>query len=101
MLRPFIASGHLALKPTITAAQLRAARALLGWSARELASRCGVSLSAISRAEKVEGTPHMQMRNLDAIRITFEKNGIEFLNGNGVKILQSPSVGQPNTRLGG
>jgi len=63
---------------SITAAQMRAARALLGWSTRELASRCGVSQSAISRAERVNDTPHMQTRNLNAIRATLEKHGIGF-----------------------
>lgn len=72
---------------SITAAQLRAARAFLGWSARELASRCGVSESAISRAERVNGKPRMQARNLNAIRATLEKHGIEFLAANGVRLL--------------
>jgi len=76
----------LSLAP-ITAAQLRAARALLGWSARELADQCGVSHSAISRAERAKGTPHMQPRKLSAIRAVLEKHGIEFLAANGVRLL--------------
>lgn len=73
-------------KATITAPQLRAARALLDWSVRELARRCGVSNSAISRAERVSGDPHMQARNVDAIRRALEESGIEFLAGNGVRL---------------
>jgi transcriptional regulator with XRE-family HTH domain len=77
------------LKAPMTAAQLRAARALLGWSARELASRCGVSHSAISRAERVSDTPQLQARSLNAIRATLEKHGIEFLATNGVRLLSN------------
>jgi transcriptional regulator with XRE-family HTH domain len=39
----------------ITAAQLRAARALLGIDQRELAQRCGLSLPMIQRMEASEG----------------------------------------------
>jgi transcriptional regulator with XRE-family HTH domain len=69
----------------ITAAQLRAARAFLRWSARQLAKKSGVSHSAIARAEKVEGSVHLQAHNLNAVRATFEEHGIEFLDANGVR----------------
>jgi len=39
----------------ITAAQLRAARALLGIDQRELAQRCGLSVPTIQRMEASEG----------------------------------------------
>jgi transcriptional regulator with XRE-family HTH domain len=71
----------------LTAAQLRAARAFLGWSARQLANKCGVSHSAIARAEKAKGMPRMQARKLNAIRSVFEDHGIEFLGSNGVRLL--------------
>jgi len=74
------------LKPAITGAQIRAARALLGWSARDLSRRCGVSHSAISRAEKSDAVPTMQQRNLDAIRAAFEIEGVEFLNSSGLRL---------------
>jgi transcriptional regulator with XRE-family HTH domain len=74
------------LKAPITAAQLRAARALLDWSVRDLASRCGVSQSAISRAERANGEPQMHARNLKAISAALEANGIEFLATNGVRL---------------
>jgi len=74
------------LKPTVTGAQIRAARAFLGWSARELASRCGVSHSAIARAEKAGSKLSMQERNLNLILIVLEKHGIEFLGDNGVRM---------------
>jgi len=75
-----------AAKPAITGAQIRAARALLHWSVHDLSQHCGVSESAISRAEKVDGMPGMQGRNLDAIRAAFEAHGIEFLDANGLRM---------------
>ena len=39
----------------ITAAQVRAARALLGIDQRELAQRCGLSLPTIQRMEASDG----------------------------------------------
>ena len=71
----------------ISGAQLRAARALLRWSVRELSDRCRVSRSAISRGERVDGALAMQVRNLNAIRRTFEQHGIEFLGLDGVRLL--------------
>jgi transcriptional regulator with XRE-family HTH domain len=76
----------LAGKPALTGAQIRAARAFLNWSVRELSDRSGVSQSAISRAERVEGAPTMQSRNLQALRTVFESSGLEFLDNTGVRI---------------
>jgi transcriptional regulator with XRE-family HTH domain len=76
----------MASSPAITGAQIRAARAFLNWSARDLAALCGVSHSAISRAEMVDGVPRMQARNLQAIRSTFETQGIEFLDATGLRL---------------
>ena len=83
-------AGNLDSKPPISGAQIRAARALLKWSVRKLS---GVSESAISRGERVNGTPPMQMRNLNTIRRVFEEHGIEFLGLDGVRLLaQSPEL---------
>jgi transcriptional regulator with XRE-family HTH domain len=83
--------SKLTSTPPISGAQIRAARALLKWSMRKLSDQCGVSESAFSRGEKVNGTPPMQVRTLDSIRQTFEKRGIEFLGLDGVRLLtQSP-----------
>jgi transcriptional regulator with XRE-family HTH domain len=72
---------------SISGAQIRAARALLKWSVRELSARCGISRSAIARNERVNGTPPMRVRNLDTIRRVFEEHGIEFLGLDGVRLL--------------
>ena len=73
--------------PPISGAQIRAARALLKWSVRELSDQCGISQSAISRNERVNGIPPMQARNLNTIRQVFEEHGIEFLELDGVRLI--------------
>jgi transcriptional regulator with XRE-family HTH domain len=94
-------SGNLNSKPPISGAQLRAARALLKWSVSKLSDQCGVSQSAISRGEQVNGTPPMQVRNLSTIRQVFEEHGIEFLGLDGVRLLaQSPEL-LPGAALSG
>jgi transcriptional regulator with XRE-family HTH domain len=75
-----------AAKPAITGAQIRAARAFLRWSVHDLSRRCGVSESAISRAERTDDIPAMQDRNLDAVRATFEGHGIEFIDDSGLRL---------------
>jgi len=75
----------LAAKPDITSAQIRAARGFLDWSVRELSQRSGVSESAISRAERCDGTPGLQAPNLEAVRTAFEIHGIEFLDQTGLR----------------
>lgn len=78
----------------LTGAQIRAARALLRWSGRELAERCGVSYPAIQRAEAVDGLPNMQSRNLMAIRRALELGGAVFMESG------HPSAnGGPGVRL--
>jgi transcriptional regulator with XRE-family HTH domain len=77
-----------AAKPAITGAQIRAARAFLRWSVQDLAKHCGVSESAIARAEKIDAVPGMRGRNLDAVRTAFEIHGVEFIDVNGVRMRQ-------------
>lgn len=67
--------------PMLTGAQIRAARALLKWSGRDLADRCGVSYPALQRAEAVDDMPNMQTRNLAAIKSALEAGGVVFLDG--------------------
>uniref|UniRef100_UPI004043E951 PAS domain-containing protein n=1 Tax=Microvirga sp. G4-2 TaxID=3434467 RepID=UPI004043E951 len=57
--------------------QVRAARAIVGWSARELAEAAGVSLSTVRRIEEAQSH---DMRMLAAVRSTLEQAGVEFLS---------------------
>src|SRR5690606_261288 len=52
----------------ITGAQIRAARALLGWTSQQLAEASGVSYASISRAEQNDGVPGMRATSLAAIQ---------------------------------
>jgi len=71
----------------ITAAQMRAARAFLRWSAEELAKQSGLSLPTIQRMEGAEGVPSSYTKNLDAVRYTLTKAGIIFIGGDDDEIV--------------
>lgn len=64
----------------ITAAQLRAARALLGLDQRELAERCGLSLPTIQRMEASDGVVRGNVNSLMKLVDTLASNGIELIN---------------------
>ena len=63
--------------------QLKAARALLGWSQEELATASDVSLPTIKRLEAAEGWLAGRQTTSHKIRAALELAGIEFLNENG------------------
>ena len=65
----------------ISGAQVRAARALLGWTAKELARKANVGISTVQRIENSAGPPNVQVANLASIQSTLEAAGIEFTNG--------------------
>jgi hypothetical protein len=59
---------------------MRAARALLRWSASDLARESGVSLSTIHRAEAANGETAMTFANAAAIRRALENAGVELID---------------------
>jgi transcriptional regulator with XRE-family HTH domain len=63
----------------ITAAQLRAARALLGIDQRELAQRSGLSLPTIQRMEASGGTVRGTVESLMKLVDALAANGIELI----------------------
>lgn len=67
----------------ITSAQIRAARALLNWSAAQLGGRAGVSWSTVQRAESGEGTPRVHAETLDRIQCALEAARVEFIAEDG------------------
>ena len=67
----------------ITSAQIRAARALLRWSAVDLAQSSSVGVNTIRRAEVAESGTSLTAPNELAIRRTLEEAGVEFINENG------------------
>ncbi|WP_349602125.1 hypothetical protein [Azospirillum argentinense] len=64
----------------ITAAQIRAARALLGISANVLAHNAAVGIATVRRAESDMGTRSITRANLAAIRRALEDQGVVFLD---------------------
>jgi transcriptional regulator with XRE-family HTH domain len=71
------------LKAPLTSDQLRAARALLRWTAEELSQQSSVSLRTIRRAELAEHGPTMTAANRLAVRRALESAGVEFIDENG------------------
>jgi DNA-binding XRE family transcriptional regulator len=64
----------------VSGAQVRAARAIVNWSVRDLAEASGVSSSTIRRIEEDAGFPETRdARKLEVIRTTLENAGVEFL----------------------
>ena len=67
----------------LTSAQIRAARALLRWSAEDLARESLLSVATIRRAELSEKETSMTAANDVAVRRALEAAGVEFIDGNG------------------
>jgi ribosome-binding protein aMBF1 (putative translation factor) len=67
----------------LSSAQIRAARALLRWSAADLAREAALGANTIRRAEVAEGRTSLTAANELAIRRAFETAGVEFIDENG------------------
>ena len=63
--------------------QLRAARALLRWSALDLAKASKVSVATIRRVEVMDGQIPVTPANEAALRRALESAGVEFIDENG------------------
>ncbi len=63
----------------LTGAQIRSARAALGWSAQDLAVKAGVATKTIMRLESVDGIPQSTTGTLLEIKAALETAGIEFI----------------------
>src|SRR5215469_6146222 len=90
------------IHPALTSAQIRAARALLRWSAEDLARSSAVGLTTIRRAELTEHATSLTAANDLAIRRALEEAGIEFTDENGggpgVRLRKRPTAGKPRDR---
>jgi transcriptional regulator with XRE-family HTH domain len=64
----------------INGGQVRAARALLSWSQRELSKKSKVAFGTIQRMESFDGPIGSRTETLAKVVAVFEKAGIEFLN---------------------
>jgi ribosome-binding protein aMBF1 (putative translation factor) len=81
------------MRPLVSA-QIRAARALLRWSADDLAQRSNIGVTTIRRAEVTEEETSLTTANDLAVRHALEGAGIEFIDENGggagVRFRKSP-----------
>jgi transcriptional regulator with XRE-family HTH domain len=68
----------------ITAAQMRAARALLGIDQRQLAEASGVSLPTIQRMETSEGNVRGMIETLTKVVDAFDRLGVELIGEGGI-----------------
>ena len=84
----------MSAKP-LTSAQIRAARALVRWSAQQLANETAVGVTTIRRAELTASETKLTRVNDQAIRRTLEAAGVEFIDaergGPGVRLRVSRS----------
>lgn len=84
----------------ISSAQIRAARALLRWSAADLSAASGVGTATLQRMEVMDGVPSGQVRTLIAIKEALETAGVEFIGAPedhpGVRLINSPNLGCTN-----
>ena len=83
----------------LSAAQMRAARALLGIDQKQLAEMSGVSLPTIQRMEASEGTVRGVIDTLTKVVEALERAGVELIGenatsaarGRGVRLKQTKS----------
>jgi hypothetical protein len=71
------------MQPPLTSAQIRSGRALIRWSAEDLARASRVGLTTIRRAELTDSTTSMTAANDLAVRNALELAGVEFIDENG------------------
>lgn len=64
----------------ITGSQIRAARALLGWTSDHLANESGISYATISKIEQHAGVPPVKATTLADLCEALERGGIMFLS---------------------
>jgi hypothetical protein len=67
----------------LTSAQIRAARALLRWSAEDLAQASALGIATIRRAELTDQQTSLTTANDLAIRRALESAGVLFISENG------------------
>ena len=86
------------IRSALTSAQIRAGRALIRWSAEDLAKASTLSVATIRRAELTVGQTSLTAANDLAIRHALEAAGVEFIaeNGGGAGVrLHEPDSAKP------
>ena len=63
----------------LTVSQIRAARAMLRWTAQDLADAAGVGITTIRRLDVMDGVPIVTIKTLLALKAALESAGVEFV----------------------
>ena len=63
--------------------QIKAGRALLGWSQSDLAAKSGVSEPTVARLESIDGELGGREATGQRMRAALEEGGIQFIEENG------------------
>jgi transcriptional regulator with XRE-family HTH domain len=88
----FSVDAHMGVRTrALLSAQIRAGRALLGWSAADLARESALGVNTIRRAELADRETSLTSANDRAIRRALEAAGVVFIDEDG---------GGPGVRLG-
>jgi DNA-binding XRE family transcriptional regulator len=78
----------------VTTRQIKAARALLGWSQADLAEKSGVSEPTVARLESIDGQLGGREVTAQKLQAAIERAGVVFLDPNGggpgVRLRQPP-----------
>ena len=70
--------------------QIRAARALVGWTAADLARESGVSYPTVQRLDATRGQVSGRHETVQAIRKALEAHGVQFLDAG--QVASGPGV---------
>lgn len=70
--------------------QIKAARALLGWTAADLAERSGISYPTVQRLDATKGLVGGRHETVEAIRKALEAGGVQFLEAG--QVAAAPGV---------
>ncbi|MCZ8108638.1 MAG: helix-turn-helix transcriptional regulator [Burkholderiales bacterium] len=62
----------------LTGSQIRGARAMLGWTIRELAAHARMSVPTVQRLEQHDGVPPSRSQTLLDLKAALEQAGIAF-----------------------
>ena len=86
----------------LTGAQIRAGRALVKWTAAELAERAKLGRITVTRAEQPDGETPLTQANAEAIRRVLEDAGVVFIpedgGGSGVRLKHPAPAKEPPRR---
>ena len=87
---------------SITGAQIRAARAVLRWSAETLSKRAKVGIQTVKRLEAVDSVSGSRQSTLQQVQAALEAAGIEFIGSPtdrpGIRLVKQPSIPTGNKR---